>query len=291
MFKRLITCSLLLIAPLSLLAQEDRAEVGIFTGISTYSGDLTESAITYRYSHPSAGIFFRKTIYNNFGLRLGVDYGRLSGSDKHNDTSLMVRNLSFITNLVDAHLLAEYNFFNYDQNGFTPYFFAGVSVFHFNPFVYDGSGGKVFLKPLSTEGEGLKEYPNRKPYSLTQISIPFGLGIKYALTSTINLGFEFRINKTFTDYIDDVSTTYVDPAVLLREKGPLAVKYAYRTNELGNPLFTQEYPFENGVKRGDPKIKDWYYFTGITISYTLGVENQGFWGTRVNPLLSPGQRQ
>lgn len=286
--KRLITLSGILMLPIFLFAQSS-PEIGMFIGISTYSGDLTEGSLTYRQSHPSTGVLFRMPVYKNFGIRAGIDWGRLSGSDKLNaDSSLFPRNLSFITNLADMHLLAEYNFFNYGDNGFTPYFFAGISVFHFNPFVFDSTGKKVFLRPLSTEGEGLPEYPDRKPYNLTQISIPFGVGIKYALTSTINLAFEFRINKTFTDYIDDVSTAYVDRNILLRERGSAAVYYAYRTNEL--PAYRNDpYPAA-GAQRGNPRIKDWYYFTGFTITYNLNEPHKSFWGAKINPLRNPGAK-
>jgi hypothetical protein len=120
---------------------------------------------------------------------------------------------------------------------------------------------------LSTEGEGLSEYPNRKPYSLTQLAIPFGAGIKLRITYNVVLAYEISFRKLFTDYLDDVSTRYVDQAVLLSAKGPEAVEMAYRGNELKNGA---PYPADGSI-RGGSKYKDWYYFSGIRIS--IGINN------------------
>lgn len=285
MKKPFLILVLFVCAPLILFAQS-APEVGIFAGVSTYSGDLTQPSITYRQSHPTIGFLIRKSVYKNFALRLGVDFGKISGADSLNkDSSLRLRNLSFRSSLVDVHLLAEYNFLNYQETGFTPYVFAGISVYHFDPYTLDSNGLKVYLPPLSTEGEGLPQYPNRKPYNLTQMSIPFGAGVKYALTPGINLGFEFRINKTFTDYLDDVSTTYVDQNVLLADRGPSAVHYSFRTNEL--PGHSKDAYPAAGTQRGSPKHKDWYYFTGLTLTFNLNGGGNGLFGKSIRQLRCP----
>lgn len=283
--KSILAFVFLMCAPVILFAQ-NAPEVGIFAGISTYSGDMTEHTVTFRQSHPTIGFLIRKNIYKNFGLRLGVDFGKISGADSLNaDSSLRLRNLNFRSNLVDVHLLAEYNFFNYAETGFTPYVFLGISVYHFDPYTLDSNGLKVYLPPLSTEGEGLPQYPDRKPYALTQVSIPFGVGVKYALSPTVNLGFEFRINKTFTDYLDDVSTTYVDQNVLLAARGPSAVYYSYRTDEL--PGHSKDpYPAD-GSRRGSPAHKDWYYFTGVTLTFNLNGGGNGLFGKSIRQLRCP----
>lgn len=279
----------LICAPVILFAQS-APEVGFFGGISTYSGDLTEHSVTFRQSHPTIGFLIRKQVYKNFSLRVGVDFGKISGADSLNkDSSLRLRNLSFRSNLVDVHLLAEYNFLDYSKTGFTPYVFLGISVYHFDPYTLDSNGLKVYLPPLSTEGEGLPQYPDRKPYALTQVSIPFGVGVKYALSPVVNLGFEFRINKTFTDYLDDVSTTYVDKNVLLAARGPSAVYYAYRTNELPGHQ-NDSYP-PAGTPRGSPKYNDWYYFTGITLTFNLNGGGNGLFGKSIRQLRCPPMKK
>ena len=98
-----------------------------------------------------------------------------------------------------------------------PYGVIGVGVFHFNPMgqYIDPNTSQttwVYLQPLHTEGEGF--VANRPNYALTQLNIPMGFGIKYYVSEKVNLGLELLYRKTFTDYIDDVSTTFVDPSVL-----------------------------------------------------------------------------
>jgi hypothetical protein len=133
-------------------------------------------------------------------------------------------------------------------------------MFHFKPYTTDTSGNKTFLKPLSTEGQGFMT--GVKDYKLTQFSIPFGFGAEYSLNEDMRLGLELGYRKIFTDYLDDVSTNYVDETTLLNARGPKAVDLAWRGDEAhGGP-----YPAA-GYMRGNPKYKDGYYYVAIT--YTL----------------------
>lgn len=255
-------------APLFVMAQVP-LEVGIFGGVSTYNGDLQEKRVSYNQSHPSVGIIIRKPyIYKGLGLRLGATFGKISGADSlASDTSRQLRNLSFQSNILDISLMAEYDFFDIKETGFTPYVFAGIAVYHFDPYAIDTAGQKVYLSPLSTEGQGLPEYPKREPYNLTQVSIPFGAGFRYAVSPVVNIGFEISLRKTFTDYLDDISASYVDKMILEAERGTTAVDFAYRTDELPGHK-ANEYP-EAGTMRGSPDAKDWYYFTGFTLTFNL----------------------
>ncbi|HYE56023.1 MAG TPA: DUF6089 family protein, partial [Chitinophagaceae bacterium] len=136
-------------------------------------------------------------------------------------------------------------------------------------------GARHFLQPLGTEGQGLAEYPDRKPYKRTQFAIPFGAGLRVRVSDKVTLAYEFGLRKTFTDYLDDVSTTYVDPAILATTRGPKAVELSYRGDELrnGNP----NYPAD-GTMRGGAESKDWYYFSGISV--TIGIGNALLGGGR-----------
>ncbi|MDE3182372.1 MAG: hypothetical protein KGM16_03035, partial [Bacteroidota bacterium] len=106
----------------------------------------------------------------------------------------------------------------------------------------------------------------RNNYSLTQFSIPFGAGVKMPLSENINVGFEIGYRKLFTDYLDDVSKTYVDPNLLLARRGAKAVELSYR----GGELKTGSTVYPVGGQRGNPSSKDQYYFTGLTLSFRLG---------------------
>jgi hypothetical protein len=117
---------------------------------------------------------------------------------------------------------------------------------------------------LSTEGQGLADYPDRKVYKLTQHALAFGGGFRFRINDHLIVSIDAAQRKTFTDYIDDVSTSYVDPDKLLAAKGPLAVDLAFRSDELSN----KPYP-PDGEQRGTKTEMDWYYFTGISVEMKL----------------------
>lgn len=235
-------------------------------GATNYSGDLQLKRYTFNQSHPALAIGISYELSEKFLIRSQLMTGKLSGNDKFNPLTA-VRNLNFTTSLTEFQLGAEYYFRSYSEYTISPYVFAGVAAYHFNPYTHDAAGAKYFLQPLSTEGQGF--YQGRTPYHLTQLAIPFGGGIKMALSENIRVGVEFGLRKLFTDYIDDVSTTYIDPNILLTNRGAKAVELAYRETELKNGL-----PYQTGENRGIAN-KDWYYFTCFTTSVRLGSANKG----------------
>lgn len=267
--KKILGFVIMISTPLISIAQD--WHVGATAGISNYSGDLNEKRIDFRYTRPMIGLLVKKDINRYLTLRAGASFGMVAADDKTNTSiALQSRNLSFSSPIWEGHLGAELNLFDIDEKGFTPYIFGGVALFSFYPTAKDSSGSKVRLRRLSTEGQGLPQYPERgNQYSLYQVSIPFGAGFKYLFTDRLTLGFEIGLRATFTDYLDDVSTTYVDQNTLLLERGQLAVDYAYRGDEPGNKGIPGTYPLD-GAQRGSAKYKDWYTFTGLTIMYRLG---------------------
>jgi opacity protein-like surface antigen len=257
------------------LVQAQRWHVNATGGLSNYSGDLQAQAYTFDQSFFAFGAGAQYDITRNFSLNSNISLMQVGAADRFNKPSLQFRNLSFQTKIVELNLLGEYTFFDMTRAKISPFIFGGIAVFHFNPFAYDSSGNKVYLRPLSTEGEGLQEFPGQKPYSLTQFAIPFGGGIKFRVSDNIVLAYEIGFRKLFTDYLDDVSTHYVDKTILLAEKGPEAVQMAYRAGELktGNP----NYPV-SGTVRGGPKYNDVYYYTGIRVSVTLISRRDPYYG-------------
>jgi hypothetical protein len=158
-----------------------------------------------------------------------------------------------------------------NQKRWSPYLFGGIAVYHYNPYTFDQRGNKIFLQPLGTEGQGLPGY-DRGLYNLTQLAIPFGGGIKYAISDKVQLGLEVGLRKLFTDYLDDVSGNYADEKDLLNGRGQEAVDISYRGDERINGTAT--YPTK-GTQRGSPKYKDYYYFTGLHLSFRLGDGGEG----------------
>jgi Domain of unknown function (DUF6089) len=250
-------------------AQAQKMHVTVFGGFANYQGDLQNKRFTLNQSKPAFGAGLLYEITEKFYARANVTFGKLNGSDKNNAKNT-VRNLSFSSPISDIHLGLEYNIFSLYERDFTPYVFAGVSNFSFKPSALDSAGNKFFLQPLSTEGQGF--YQNRKPYKLNQFAIPFGGGVKFAFSDNFRIAVEVGLRKTNTDYLDDVSTTFVDEGLLLANRGPKAVELAFRGDELKSGL---SYPAE-GAQRGGEKYKDWYYFGGINLAIRLhGGSNGG----------------
>jgi hypothetical protein len=266
-----ILLSLLLIPG---LMQAQRWHVNITGGLSNYSGDLQDKAYTFDQSFFAFGAGVQYDITRNFSAISNIMFMKIGASDQFNAPDLVFRNLSFQSNVLEWNLLGEYTFLDITQKKFSPFVFGGIAVFHYDPYAFDTLGRKFYLQPLSTEGEGLLQYPDQKPYSLTQFAIPFGAGIKFRVSENIVLAYEVGFRKTFTDYLDDVSTYYVDRAILQNAKGGQAVEMAYRGNELkgGAP-----YP-PAGTKRGSSQYKDLYYYTGIRVSIALLSRHDGYYG-------------
>lgn len=241
-----------------------QVRVGVFAGIADYQGDLTEKI--FQNPRFAFGINGAYQITSRINLRAGLSFAKVSGADSlSSQRDLQLRNLSFQTSITELSLIGEYDIFDMDLKPWSPYAFAGIAVYHFNPYTFDRSGNKIFLQPLSTEGQGLPGYPN-KPYSLTQLAIPFGGGIKYDISSTVRIALEFGMRKLFTDYLDDVSGNYADPNELFANKGQTAVDLSYRGDEVAGGNLN--YPVK-GFTRGSPKYKDYYYFTGIHLMFRL----------------------
>ncbi|MBX5438433.1 MAG: hypothetical protein IRZ29_02695 [Thermoflavifilum sp.] len=252
---------------MSLSGQAQDRSIGLLLGLSNYTGDLQYRRYTFKEAHPAVGIFYDQELSAHIALRGMLSYATISGDDRYGkDSTTILRNLSFQSHIEELQVNLRYQLWDLHEKGFTPYGFVGLAVFHFNPTALDTNGQRVSLRPLSTEGEGLAAYPDRKPYALTQLAIPFGGGLLWAISPRVRLGLELGLRKTFTDYLDDVSKTYVDQATLQAAKGPLAVRMAYRTNQLPGHQ-SDPYP-PDGTPRGG-KYKDWYYYTAITVSVTL----------------------
>ncbi|HEU4555648.1 MAG TPA: DUF6089 family protein [Chitinophaga sp.] len=257
------------LAPLSAFSQD--WHIGGFAGITNYSGDLAQSRVDMRYTRPALGLMVKRDINRYLTLRAGLNWGHIAGADSTNESKVLVsRNLSFRSVIWDGHFIAEFNFLDIYDRGFTPYVFGGVALFQFYPTTKDSLGNTVTLRRLSTEGQNTPEYPERRQYALHQISLPFGAGVKVMLNDTWTLGLEIGFRKTFTDYLDDVSKTYVDQRYLLSLAGQKAVDFAYRGDEVHTKGITPgTYPAD-GTQRGSDAHNDWYIFSGLTLTYRLG---------------------
>jgi len=211
--ERIIKCILIII----LLAtfnevQSQRLFIHLEGGTVNYGGDLQDKIFTFNQANNFIGAGLYYNLSDHIAIEGSLSTGKLAASDAKSNTANARRNLSFYSNISEASLLVRANLWNIPADKkFTPYATMGVAVFHYDPYAYTLSGTKVYLRPLRTEGEGLPQYPDRKLYNLNQIAIPFGFGVTYAISDNFMVGAEINFRKTFTDYMDDISTAYIDP--------------------------------------------------------------------------------
>jgi hypothetical protein len=258
--------------PLSLFAQNSivqEGEFGIGIGAGHYFGDLNTRAKLNR-PKPAAGIFFRKNFGNYIAMRIAGNFTQLGYSDVYNTHNeyMRRRNLSFNTNVWELGLQGDFNFYRFmpgdPEFRFTPYVTFGVSAFNYDPYAFL-NGDKYFLRQLGTEGQAIDSL-HRKPYSSMAIAFPFGVGIKYSINDRINIGFEVVYRFTNTDYLDDVSKTYIDPALFPpNPDGSLSTAYLLsdRSYETGERIGIK------GRQRGNSQNKDAFATALFYISFNL----------------------
>jgi hypothetical protein len=237
-------------------------QAGVFGGISNYQGDLTDKP--FRQPGAAFGIQFGYQLTNRITLKAGLTTGMIYGADSLNKESLHFRNLSFQSRISELSIIGEFNTLDLSVKTWSPYVFAGLAVYHFNPYTYDQKANLVYLRPLSTEGQGIPGYQGK--YSLTQLAIPIGGGIKFRVSEKFELAAELGFRKLFTDYLDDVSGVYADPNDIFANRGQEAIDVSYRGDEV--PGGNLNYPLK-GDQRGSPKYKDLYYFTGVHLTYII----------------------
>ena len=260
-------------------------EAGINVGPSFFLGDLGGNVgkgthfikdINLQYTNIMKGAFVTAYPSDWLGIRLAAEVGKLEGDDAAVTTKGVdelwrkQRNLDFRTNITEGYVALEVfplmllSNFQDNQPKLRPYGVAGLGVFHFDPqgSITDASGNKTwhYLHPLRTEGEGMKEYPGRKEYNLTQFNIPMGFGVKYFSSERVTVSLEFLYRKTFTDYIDDVSTNYIDPNLFDRylsaSDAIIARQVSDKTVGIVTPGINRYAP---GTQRGNPKHDDAYF--------------------------------
>jgi hypothetical protein len=230
-------------------------EPGFFAGASYYLGDINPGK-HFDQSLFAFGALARYNHDNRWAFRFNMMFGRVQAADRYRK-AVDDRDLAFTSSITEFSGVVEFNFFPYETGSkkyrYAPYIFTGVGIFFFRPKI-----GSYDLRSYGTEGQNIG-YEGRSPYPLRGLSIPFGIGFKYSLSEKLGLGIEWGMRKTFTDYIDDISTTYyldastyVDPDIYVT---------------LSDPTLSHEPDME----RGNPETKDWFNFYGVTLTYKFNI--------------------
>ena len=242
-------------------------EYGITFGASQYFGDLNDN-YGFKFIRPAGGFFMRQHLTPYIALRGELSYTKIGYDDAFNSNAFYkARNLSFTSDIVELSLQSEFNFtrFATGENGrrFTPYLTGGVGVFYYNPEA-EFQGKKYSLRKLGTEGQNLEGNEAIK-YKSIAACFPVGAGFKYWLSPGFNLGFEIADRLTFTDYIDDVSSSYIG-----------SDKF-FNNPDFPNPAFYLQDRSEGqflgreGKQRGNGETFDQYLYAVFHLSFQLKV--------------------
>jgi|694.fasta_scaffold32791_3 hypothetical protein len=255
----------------------EKSELGFILGGSYYTGELNRMG-HFRQVSPAAGIIYRYNVNPRLALRGSVFGGHIKGDDSKSRHAFdQNRNLSFRSPVVEGAFGVEFNYMNYatgrlfgERYWCTPYMIVQLSVFYFNPQA-ELNGQWYELQPLGTEGQGTS-LSNRSTYSRVQVSMPLGLGFKFNIHKKVQVSLEYGMRLTFTDYLDDVRGSYVDPIELAAINGSIAASLSDRSlNQVGSSGRNV------GSRRGDGAFRDWYSFFGIGITFKLGQRSECEW--------------
>lgn len=254
---------ILLFASTQLYSQKGY-ELGVLAGASFYVGDLNPN-YSLKTPGPSIAVLGRYNFNNRTSIRADIAAGRLIGKDHLSENAFQkARNLSMRTDYIDGSIDLEFNFFPYIHGSrnyyFTPYVFGGFGFTYYNPKAKLGDDWHA-LRPLGTEGQNVgDEYAQISP------ALAYGMGLKFDLTYEWSINAEMSARQMFSDYIDDVSTTYPDMNALASRRGAIAPLLSDRSAELGGEPIGAE-----GRQRGVSGDKDSYYSFRIGIVYYIGL--------------------
>lgn len=235
-------------------------EVGGWLGTGFYYGDLN-TGLSIRKPGIAGGLIGKYNFDTRVSLKAGLNYAVVGGDDATSDNIYQYnRNLSFKSRIIDFTTNVELNFLEYyhgsNDQYYTPYLLVGFSFFHFTPQAqlndtwYD-------LRPLGTEGQDVGN-----EYGSINAGFALGFGFKYDLNRDYSLNIEISTHRTFTDYIDDVSTVYADPLTLASRRGPISPQLADRSliDAIGEP----------GRQRGNSRDNDVYNLFSIGLVKYFG---------------------
>lgn len=237
-------------------------EFGVSLGGSNYHGDLAYN-IVLGETHLAQGIHMRYNFTPLWSYKPSIVHAKISGDDK-NFKEYQFRNLSFESDIWEVNNALEFNFVPFGSRvlskDFSSYATLGLTVFRHNPKAQLGDETYA-LRDLRTEGQS-----SSNKYALIQMAIPFGGGLKYNITKNVVVGFEVVWRKTFTDYLDDVSTVYPDLDEQRSRYGDVSANLSDRSGEReggGGQLSVA------GDERGDASMKDFYFISAFSLTYRL----------------------
>ncbi|MDG1719061.1 MAG: DUF6089 family protein [Flavobacteriales bacterium] len=265
--KILLSIIFIISSSINIFAQyEPNKEFGVLVGTGYYIGDMNSTH--FNNLHVAGGLTYRVNFDRRFSFKSAALYTNIYADDANSSDPIKKnRNLHFKSEIIELSGQLEFNFLPYETGNslysWSPFVFIGAAIYNHNPKAEALDGQWYDLQKLGTEGQGTTTFANRKKYALTQLSMPFGGGVKIGVSENFNIILEYGLRKTSTDYLDDVSMTYAG----------IPTEFDNLTIELSDRSL--DGPQSAGIARGDETNNDWYSFSGITLSFRLQGNTKG----------------
>ena len=205
-------------------------EIGPFIGGANYIGDVGKSS----FVNPNTlvgGAIAKWNRSERHSFRFTLLYANIEADDaKSNEVRRQERGYSFNNHIAEASLGIEFNFWSFDLND---------AYIQGTPYLYTGItyfNNKHHYLSADLPNKGVLE-PQANNYDF---AIPLIFGYKQTFTPKIIGAAEIGVRYSFTDNMDGSN-----PQELLGRRDP--------PREFGNT-----------------NTKDWYVFSGITLTFTFG---------------------
>lgn len=274
--------------------------LGFSVGASAFLGDLGGSRnigrgfvhdLDIQSTRPAIGVFYKYNLNYFLSFKGEISYMQVFGDDKYTPAEFYVdrayprryRNLNFTSPIISLGGMVELNLYKYEIGNaeefkFAPFIGIGGGGFWFDPRTTDPlTGERVRLQPLGTEGQGLPGYGEK--YKLFQPQVLGSAGVKFNAGPALAMTFEVVYHHTFTDYIDDVSTDFVDPMIFYNyydaQTAAQIARLHNRSPELGIPDPRLQVITRPGEIRGDVTDNDQYFRVQASFIFLLGAKKGG----------------
>jgi len=263
-FLLIISCLVVFVQAKAQFDDPMTLEVGPHAGVSYYMGDLNPM-LPFAQAQLQFGGLVRFNYDNRWTFRFDYSHATVKASDEKVGWR-PERKLNFTTKINDFSIVAEFNFLEYytgnPKRNVSPYIFGGISVFQYTPYTEVG-GQLINLRDYDTEaplGDDAKWYDRLANRSMpVGLSLPFGVGVKFSLSRHMAATVEWRMQKTFTDYLDDVGTVYPEHHAVVEVDG--------ETYDLSDPSGL----YVAGQQRGNASFNDWFGMARVSLTWKFNL--------------------
>lgn len=186
---------LLCFSQISLQAQED-IDFGISLGAMNYQGDFAASSLPFNQTNFAIGAQVRRTVIPEFGIRLGVLFGKITGDYS---SVWAPRDWQFERNVTEISLMGEWHPWGKPRIAD-----GGTFTKSLSPYIALGTAFVFGDYELNLPDQDLESFQAEQDLNAFLV-LPINVGLRYFLTKRITIAAEVGTRYTFSDALDGVS--------------------------------------------------------------------------------------